>query len=163
VTSRERLPLLYRLLAGNGDDRTTPVPYLQALLDFLSRPELRGLGVHPLIISDGKMITPEAVATCHRHDWDYLGPLPTAETEVKALLRAVSPEELARHELSYRPQRKSPRSQPFIPYQGVWRSFTFTYQGQSFTDRALVVWSAGKVRLRARIFSNPAMPTVLAL
>jgi transposase len=147
VTSRERLPLLYRLLAGNVDDRTTPVPHLQALLGFLSRPELTKLGVHPLLISDGKMVTAEAVATCHRYDWYYLGPLPTAETEVKALLSTVPDEELASHELSYRPQRKSPRGQPFIPYQGVWRSFTFTYQGQPFTDRALVVWSAGKARL----------------
>jgi transposase len=147
VTSRERVPLLYRLLAGNVDDRTTPAPHLQALLGFLSRPELTQLGIHPLIISDGKMVTAEAVATCHRYDWYYLGPLPTAETEVKTLLRTVPDEELASHELGYRPQRKAPQGQPFIPYQGVWRSFTFTYQGQSFTDRALVVWSAGKARL----------------
>jgi transposase len=147
VTSRERLPLIYRLLAGNVDDRTTPVAHLQALLDFLSRPELARLGLHPLIISDGKMITPAAVATCHRHDWYYLGPLPTTESKIKALLRTVPDEELASHELGYRPQRKSPRGRPFIPYQGVWRSFTFTYPGQSFTDRALVVWSAGKARL----------------
>lgn len=26
VTSRDRMPLLYRVLAGNTDDRTTPVP-----------------------------------------------------------------------------------------------------------------------------------------
>lgn len=147
VTSRERVPLLYRLVAGNIDDRMTPVAHLRALLDFLSRPELTQLGVHPLIISDGKMVTAAAVATCHRSDWYYLGPLSTAETEVKALLGTVSAEELANHELSYRPQRKSPRGQPFMPYQGVWRSFTWTYQGQSFTDRALVVWSAGKARL----------------
>jgi transposase len=147
VTSRERLPLLYRVMAGNVADRTTPVPHLQALLEFLSRPELRHLGVHPLIISDGKMVTPEAIALCHEYDWYYLGPLSTSETAVKTLLRQVAAEELASHELSYRPQRKSPGGQPFIPYQGVWRSFTFTYQGQSFTDRALVVWSAGKARL----------------
>ncbi len=147
VTSRERLPLIYRVMAGNVDDRTTPVPHLQALLDFLSRLELTTLGVHPLIISDGKMVMPEAVALCHEQDWYYLGPLSTSETAVKALLSEVAAEELADHELSYRPQRKSPRGQPFIPYQGVWRSFTFTYQGQSFADRALVVWSAGKARL----------------
>jgi hypothetical protein len=29
----------------------------------------------------------------------------------------------------------------------VWRPFTCTYQGQTFTDRALIVWSAGKARL----------------
>lgn len=147
VTSRERLPLIYRVMAGNVDDRTTSVPHLQALLDFLSRPELARLGVHPLIISDGKMVTPEAVALCHKQDWYYLGPLSTGETAVKSLLSQVTGEELAAHELSYRPQRKSARGQPFVPYQGVWRSFTCTYQGQSFADRALVVWSAGKARL----------------
>lgn len=55
-------------MAGNVDDRTTPVPHLLALLAFLSRPELTTLGVHPLIISDGKMVTPAAVALCHEQD-----------------------------------------------------------------------------------------------
>lgn len=147
VTSRERLPLIYRVMAGNVADRTTPVPHLEALLDFLSRPELTRLGVHPLIISDGKMITPEAMALCHKLDWYYLGPLSTSTTAVKDLLSQVTAEDLAEHELSYRPRRKSPSSQPFVPYQGVWRSFTFTDQDQAFTDRILVVWSAGKARL----------------
>jgi transposase len=147
VTSRERLPLIYRVMAGNVDDRTTPVPHLQALLDFLSRPELTNLGMHPLIISDGKMVTPAAMTMCHAQDWYYLGPLSIGETAVKVLLSQVAAEELADHELSYHPQRKPPPGQPFIPYQGVWRSFTFTYQDQSFTDRVLVVWSAGKARL----------------
>jgi transposase len=147
VTSRERLPLIYRVLAGNVDDRTTPVPHLKALLKFLSRSELSRMGFQPLIISDGKMVTPAAVAACHEQDWSSLGPLPTAETQVKTLIRGVPEEELASHELSYCPQRKASRGQPFIAYRGVWRPFTFVYRGQSFTDRALVVWSAGKERL----------------
>jgi transposase len=134
-------------MAGNVADRTTPVPHLEALLDFLSRPEVTRLGVQPLIISDGKMITPEAMALCHKRDWYYLGPLSTGETAVKDRLSQVTAEELAEHELSYRPRRKSPPGQPCVPYQGVWRSFTFTDQDQSFTDRVLVVWSAGKARL----------------
>ncbi len=35
----------------------------------------------------------------------------------------------------------------FVPYQGVWRPFTFEHEGQQVTDRVLVVWSAGKERL----------------
>jgi len=34
-----------------------------------------------------------------------------------------------------------------VPYQGVWRPFTFALGERTFTDRALVVWSAGKQRL----------------
>lgn len=146
VTSRDRMPLLYRVLAGNTDDRTTPVPHIKALVAFLARPELVALGVRPLIVSDCKMITPQAVFACHADHLYYLGPLAT-ENAVKALITSVPDEELAAHELNYRPKRKPPKGQPFIPYRGVWRSFTFTYQGESVTDRALVVWSAGKERL----------------
>jgi len=146
VTSRERMPLIYRALAGNTDDRTTAVPHIKALLAFLSRPELAALGVHPLIIGDCKMITPEAVFVCHAHNLYYLGPL-AAGNEVKAVIASVSDEELATHELHYRPLRKPPKGQSFTPYRGVWRPFTFTYQDEMVTDRVLVVWSAGKERL----------------
>lgn len=146
VTDREQMPLLYRVLTGNTDDRTTAVPHIKALVTFLARPELATLGVHPLIVSDCKMVTPAAVWACHKHELYYLGPL-ASENAVKALLRSVSDEELAAHELSYRPKRKAPKDQAFIAYRGVWRSYTFTYRKQSFTDRALVVWSAGKDRL----------------
>lgn len=146
VTDREQMPLLYRVLAGNAEDSTTAVPHIKALVAFLARPELAALGVHPLIISDCKMVSPAAVWTCHRHELYYLGPV-ASENAVKDLIRSVSDEELAAHELSYRPKRKAPQDQVFIPYRGVWRSYTFTYRKQSFTDRALVVWSAGKDRL----------------
>lgn len=146
VTSRERMPIIYQALAGNTDDRATAVPHIKALVAFLARPELAAMGVRPIIVSDCKMITPEAVFACHAHHLYYLGPLPS-ENKVKQLIASVSDEELAAHELSYRPKRKPPKGQPFVPYRGVWRPFTFTYQGESVTDRALVVWSAGKERL----------------
>jgi transposase len=34
-----------------------------------------------------------------------------------------------------------------VPYQGVWRPFSFEHQGEEVTDRVLVVWSDGKQRL----------------
>ncbi len=146
VTSRERLPIIYQALAGNTDDRATAVPHIKALVTFLARPELAAAGVRPIIVSDCKMITPAAVFACHANDLYYLGPLPS-ENEVKQLIMGVSDEELATHELSYRPKRQLPKGQVFVPYRGVWRPFTFTYQGKTVTDRALVVWSAGKEQL----------------
>ncbi len=47
VTSRERLPLLYRLLNGATGDTTTPVPNLEAISAFLRRPECATLAVRP--------------------------------------------------------------------------------------------------------------------
>jgi transposase len=63
------------------------------------------------------------------------------------VLRSVSAEELAAHPLTYRPQRVKADDPTFVPYRGVWRPFTFEHNGQRVTDRALVVWSAGKQRL----------------
>ncbi len=146
VTSRERLPIIYQTLAGNTDDRATAVPHIKALVAFLSRPELAAAGVRPIIVSDCKMITPAAVFACHANHLYYLGTLP-AEKEVKQLIADVPDPELAAHELSYRPKRQLPQGQSFVPYRGVWRPFTFTAAGESVTDRALVVWSAGKEQL----------------
>lgn len=63
------------------------------------------------------------------------------------MLRSVTAQELAAHPLAYRPQRVKADDARFVPYQGVWRPFTFEYAGQQVTDRVLVVWSAGKQRL----------------
>jgi len=46
--------------------------------------------------------------------------------------------------LAYRPQGVKADESRFVPYQGVWWSFIFEAEGETFTDRALVVWSAGK-------------------
>lgn len=146
VTHDGYVPVLYHVLPGNTADITRPVPHLQALLRFLARPELADRRLRPMLVSDSKMVTPEAVFTCHRHGLFYLGPLPNgAATE--GLLRSVSAEELAAHELAYRPQRVKADDQSFIPYQGAWRPFTFEHEGQRVADRALVIWSASKQRL----------------
>jgi transposase len=148
VTSRERVPFLYKLLGGATADITTPAPHLEAIAAFLQRPECADLAVHPLVVGDCKMITPAAVAAAHSHHLYYLGPWETSHT-VQAVIRSVSPAEWqeAKAELDYRPQRRFPAAQPFVPYRGVWRPFTVSSAGQTYADRALVVWSAGKQRL----------------
>jgi transposase len=146
VTSRERLPLLYQLLAGDQADVTTPVPNLSRLATFLERPECGTLPTRPLVVGDCKMITPAAVAAAHRLHLYYLGPWEAGST-VQAVIRSVSQAEWARGELAYRPQRHFPADRPFSPYRGVWRPFAVTYAGRVYADRALVVWTAGKQQL----------------
>ncbi len=146
VTSRERIPLLYRLLAGRRADITTPVPNLVRIAAFLERPECAGVTTRTLIVGDCKMITPAAVATAHQNNLYYLGPWESDNT-VKAVIRSVSQQEWLKSELDYRPQRHFPADSPFIPYRGIWRPFPVEYEGQLYDDRALVVWAAGKERL----------------
>jgi transposase len=146
VTHDGAVPVLYQVLTGNTADISRPRPHLAALLRFLGRPELEERHLRPLLISDCKMITPEAVLACHRHHLYYLGPLQDS-ARVTATLGSVSAAELAAHPLAYRPQRVKATDAGFIPYQGVWRPFTFEHNGEQVTDRALVVWSAGKQRL----------------
>lgn len=146
VTHDGYVPILYQTLPGNTADITRPLPHLHALLRFFARPELAARHLRPLLISDRKMITPEAVFACHAHDLFYLGPLPNGKA-TEAVLRSVTAEELAAHPLSYRPQRVKADDPNFVPYQGVWRPFTFEHQGEQVTDRVLVLWSAGKQRL----------------
>jgi transposase len=146
VTHDGAVPVLYQVLTGNTADISRPLPHLAALLRFLARPELGERHLRPLLISDCKMVTPEAVLACHHHHLYYLGPLQESAA-VTATLRSVSSTELAAHPLAYRPQRATATDAGFIPYQGVWRPFTFEHTGEQVTDRALVVWSAGKQRL----------------
>lgn len=146
VTHDGYVPILYQVLPGATADITRPLPHLRALLRFFARPELADRHLRPMLISDCKMITPEAVWACHQHDLFYLGPLPPG-TATEAVLKSVSASELAAHPLTYRPQRVKADDPRFVPYQGVWRPFTFEHEGQRITDRALVIWSAGKQRL----------------
>lgn len=143
VTSQEHMPLLYWLLAGNRADITTPVPNLTNIATFLERPECAGLTTRPLVVGDCKMMTPAAVAAAHRHHLYYLGPW-EADNTVKAVIRSVSEPEWVHSELEYRPGRHFPADRPFIPYRGVWRPFPVEYEGQTYQDRVLVVWTAGK-------------------
>jgi transposase len=146
VTHDGYVPVLYQALAGNTADITRPLPHLRSLLRFLARPELADRRLRPILVSDCKMVTPEAVLACHCHDLFYLGPLPNG-TATEAVLKSISAEELAVHPLVYRPQRVKPNAPHFVPYQGLWRPFSFEHEGQKVTDRALVIWSAGKQRL----------------
>ena len=139
-------PVLYQVLPGNTADITRPLPHLRNLLRFLARPELAERRLRSTLVSDCKMVTSEAVLACHAHHLFYLGPLANG-TAVDALLRSVSAEELTARPLAYRPQRVKPGDDRFVPYQGVWRPFSFEHDGQQVTDRVLVLWSAGKQRL----------------
>ena len=137
------IPILYQVLAGNTADITQPLPHLERLLAFLTRPELQERHLRPLLVSDG---TPEAVLACHFYDLYYLGPLADS-LATQAVLRSVSPAELKCHPLAYRPQRVDALDASFVAYAGVWRRITFEHGGERVTDRALVVWSEGKARL----------------
>ena len=145
VTHIERLPFIYHLLAGNRTDVTLPVLNLNSIVHMLDRSELGRGKIHPLLVSDGKMITPPLVAAAHSNDLYYLGPWEETKA-VKAVLRSVSGEELAAHRLAYRPQRAA-NDPDFEPYQAVWRPFSVTHNGQTFADRGLVVWSESNHRL----------------
>ena len=119
---------------------------MKALKAFLARPELADLRVRPIIVSDCKMITPEAVLACHDNQLFYLG-MVELDDRVAALISSINDEELRAHELNYRPQCQRRRNEPFVPYQGVLRTITLQLDDRAVTDRALVVWSAGKARL----------------
>lgn len=149
VTSQGRVPVQYGVLAGNTADCTTPVANVDALIRFLARPDL-GLGMlpaRPLIVSDSKMVTDEAVLACHRHGLTYLGPLPLGEKQTTAIIESVPDSELKSHQLAYRPRRQTSIRQPLVPYRGVWRTASFRHAGQTVTERALVIWSGAKERL----------------
>ncbi|HIC94222.1 MAG TPA: IS1634 family transposase [Anaerolineae bacterium] len=145
VSHEDEIPFLYWLWPGNRSDDKTALPHVKALQAFLTRPELADLMVRPMIVSDSKMVTPEAVFACHDNRLFYLGSV-EQDDDVKELIRSVSDEELRAHELSYRPQRQR-RQDDFVPYRGVLRPITFRLDERAVTDRALVVWSAGKARL----------------
>lgn len=146
VTSHERVPLLYRLLAGSTDDTTTSVPHFKALAAFVRQSGYTVPDEHPLVVGDCKMITPASVTAAHKYHLYYLGRWEPNNT-VNDVIRSVSEAELAAVELNYRPRRHFPADRPFVPYRGVWRSFPVTVDGHTYSDRALVVWSEGKQRL----------------
>ncbi len=146
ATHDGQVPVLYEVLRGNTADIKRPLPHLRAILRFFARPELAKRHLRPLLVSDRKLVTPEAVLACHHDHLFYLAPL-SDSTATRDLLRSVPAEELAKHVLAYRPQRVQPDDARFVPYQGTWRNYTFVHGEKQVTDRALVVWSAGKQRL----------------
>lgn len=147
----------YRVLAGNTADITPPPGHLDALLRFLARPELAALHLHPLLVSDCKMITPEAVGGGHQNGLFYRGPW-ARTARVLSGLHSVTEAERAEQGLAYRPRRQA-KGVDWIPYRGVWRPFTIKVPPppdqpqappEGFTDRVRVLWSAGKARLEVQ-------------
>lgn len=146
VTHEDAVPVLYALLPGNAADISRPVPHLHALLRLLARPELADRRLRPILVSDCKMITPEAILACHRAHLGYVGPLPPGNA-TDTLLGSVTVAELGTHPLAYRPARVPSGDLHFQPYQGVWRPYVVCHDQQQVCDRALIIWSAGKQRL----------------
>ncbi|HVC32723.1 MAG TPA: DUF4277 domain-containing protein, partial [Chloroflexota bacterium] len=147
VTGPEHVPVQYRVRPGNPADCTTPVANVEALIQFPGRSDLGGQHARPLIVSDRKRVTDEAVLACPRHGLTDLGPVPPGEKQTLAIIASVPDREWATSALAYRPRRRAPAGHPFVPYRGVWRTISFRHHGQTVTDRALVVWSAAKERL----------------
>lgn len=147
VTGEERAPLLYQIFPGNTADITTPVGNLRTVAAFLARPELapRLSECKPLLVSDSKMVTKEAVFASHDAGLFYLGPLREGN-QCRELISSVSDEELKLNPLSYRPRRalRGKRAEEFVPYRGVLREVVFEEDGRQVRDRALVVWSEKK-------------------
>lgn len=151
VTHSTRAPVGYRVLSGQTEDVTCPPGHFQVLL---RRPELAALNLRPLVVSAGKMVTPQAIRDCQTQQLLHLGPFP-ATNAVHRLLRSGATDELAAHELTCRPKQQA-QDAALVLYQGVWRPLCVTAalppdQSQApkkvYTDRALVIWSAGKARL----------------
>lgn len=147
VTGREQVPLQYALLAGSTADCTTPGDNMDMLLGFFRQATIQArLAQKPVIVSDSKMLSPEVMMRYHDAGLYYLGPL-AAQRVTEDLIRSVSAEELRAHPLAYHPRRRFPRAHPFVPYCGVWRPIEIESHHRQQTDRALVVWSAGKEQL----------------
>lgn len=150
------VPVAYRVLAGNVDDRTTPVDNLRRLQALLAAlPARDPAAPAPLVVSDRAMLTPDALAAYARSDLRYLGPLDPGlgGGAVRALLASVPAAELAAAPLAYRPQRAAGASD-WAPYRGVLRELELPHPepGQPpLRVRALVVWSPAKARLDAQL------------
>jgi transposase len=146
VTHEDAVPVLYAVLPRNAAAITRPLPHLLALLHLLARPELADRRLRPILVSDCKMITPEAIVACHRTQLGYVGPLPPGNAS-ETLLGSVTAEELRAHPLAYRPAPVSPSDPRFQPYQRVWRPDVVCHDQQQVCERALMICSAGKQRL----------------
>jgi len=156
VTATGGVPLDYRVLAGNVADRTTPVENLRRLRGLPGQlPPRDPTQPAPVVVSDRALLTLEALAAYAVADLHPLGPLDPrlGDGAVRALLAAVSAEELAAAPLAYRP----PRAEDDVgweDYHGVERALTLPHPapGQPPLEvRALVVWSPGKARLDAQL------------
>ncbi|MBU2447641.1 MAG: IS1634 family transposase [Bacteroidetes bacterium] len=126
VTSREKFPFLYQLLDGDVADVATVQANMTCLLAVLRE---RGWPVDTvLVVGDRAMISAEIVLTYHRANLKYLSALKVMGEPEVALIRSVSAAEFLAHPVD-------------DDHASVEREYTFTYQGQSVTDRALVTLS----------------------
>jgi transposase len=144
VTSETGIPLGYRVLAGRTADRTTPLENLKALRSLLDRPELTERPRDFLLVSDRAMLDREVMAAYARKQIRWLGPL-NADGTLREVMRSVSDKELEAHPLAYRPMNQ-PQDEP-LRYQGVVRSATIEYDGETVPIQVLVVKSRTKVKL----------------
>jgi len=144
VTSETGIPLGYRVLAGRIADRTTPVENLEALRALLDRPKLVQRQKNFLLVSDRAMLDRKVIIAYEAKTVRWLGPL-QANGALSEVQRSVPDEELAAHPLAYRPLNQ-PKEEPFR-YQGVLRSATIEYGGQTVPIQVLVVKSRTKVNL----------------
>ena len=126
VTAREKFPFLYELLDGDVADVTTVQANLTRLLAVLRD---RGWPVDQvLVVGDRAMLSAEIVLAYHRANLKYLSALKVMGEPEEALIRGVSEAEFL--------------AQPVDDnHASVERTYTFTHDGQSVTDRALVTLS----------------------
>ncbi len=126
VTSREKFPFLYQLLDGEVADVATVQANMTRLLTVLQG---RGWPVDTvLVVGDRAMISAEIVLAYHRANLKYLSALKVMGEPEVALIRSVSAAEFLAHPVD-------------DDHASVERKYTFTHQGQSVTDRALVTLS----------------------
>jgi len=144
VTSKTGIPLGYRVLAGRIADRTTHVENLEALRALLNRPKLALRQKDFLLVSNRAMLDRKRIIAYQAKTVHWLRPV-QVNGELSEVLRSVPDEELAAHPLAYQ-TRNQPKEEPFR-YQGVFRSSTIEYEGQTVPIQVLVVKSRTKVKL----------------
>jgi transposase len=102
VTAQDGVPLVYRVLAGNTADATTPVDNLHLLQTTLA--QVAPKQPFPLLVSDRAMLSLATLATYEAAGVRYLGPLPDS-TLTSALLERAAATDWTAHPLAYRPAR----------------------------------------------------------
>lgn len=136
VTSKEGVPLSYKLLPGSTADENTVLENIDRLKALRERLP-KGSKAPILVIGDGKTISPKAVLKYHEICLDYLAPVKTTE-KIRELVQSVSDEEFEDNRLNYKGRDEG-------AYWAVFRPFTFCYEGRKVEDLALVVKSTSKL------------------
>lgn len=147
VAGTAGVPVVYRLLAGNTADCTTPhenLARLRAFLDQLPAPPRWAR-----LVSDRALTSAELFVRAQRQEIHLLGPLDDRQEANRQILREVAAADLREHPLPYRPQRSKPTDP--VPYYGIARPTTFEAVIDGETVRVpgqmLIVLSDSKERL----------------